>query len=192
MYIRDGRPAGSGKTAAAQPKGNNTAISKPAGDSAKERPVKRASATKGGTTKEKTGTNPKPGKKPPVIQAMQMHDCGARSKIKTPVFKSRAETPVVSKVAKPTSKRPAPIPAPSDAPAAKKATLLQSFPKFADLPVPPAVPIQRVPPAPPAKPAAGPRAWKPPPPPPPAVLKFSPILQPPPAKVAKQDKLCAS
>ena len=58
MYIRDGRPAGSGKTAAAQPKGNNTAISKPAGESAKEKPVTRASATKGGTAKEKTGTNP--------------------------------------------------------------------------------------------------------------------------------------
>ena len=138
------RPAASGGTKA--PQLTNDSSKPAAAGNAKQRPMPRPIATKGGTAKEKAYLK---SKKPPVVRAMQMHDTGARSKIKTPVKPAATKAvSVASKPAKPSSKQPAAIPTPAAAPA-KKATLMASFPKFTDIPIPPAVPAQRVPPTPP-------------------------------------------
>lgn len=167
------RPAASGDTKAPQPA---------AAGNAKQRPMPRPIATKGGTAKEKAAANLK-SKKPPVVRAMQMHDTGARSKIKTPVKPAATKAAsVASKPAKPSSKQPAAIPTPAAAPA-KKATLMASFPKFKDIPIPPAVPAQRAPPTPPPKLTVAPKSWTPAPPPPAVVLQFAALPRPPPPKL---------
>ena len=181
------RPAASGDTKA--PQLTNDSSKPAAAGNAKQRPMPRPIATKGGTAKEKAYLK---SKKPPVVRAMQMHDTGARSKIKTPVKPAATKAvSVASKPAKPSSKQPAAIPTPAAAPA-KKATLMASFPEFTDIPIPPAVPAQRVPPTPPPKLTVAPKSWQPAPPPPAVVLQFAAFPQPPPPKLVKQEKLGAS